>query len=330
MVACLAWLAVLAGGAAGCGSNDEDAVVVYTSVDQQLARKVLDAFTEQTGIEVRMRGDTEASKTAGLAQRLRAEAADPAADVFWSSEIFYTIRLGREGFLAPYRSKTTADWPDQFADPGGLWHAFALRGRVIVYNTDRVSPGEAPRRLEDLLDAKWRGRIVMARPQFGTTGGDVASWFAHYGPDRATEILAGLKANDIRLAAGNSHVVREVASGCADVGFTDTDDVHVARRNGLPVAMTPLDQGGDGALAIPNTVALVAGAPHPKAAARLIEFLLSEWTERMLAESDSHNTPVRPQLAEGYGQWAISPPLKIDYARVADCLADAMDEEWYR
>ena len=98
----------------------------------------------------------------------------------------------------------------------------------------------------------------MAAPEFGTTGGDVASWFAHYDSARATEILEGLKANDIRLVAGNSTAVRMVATGQADVCFTDTDDVYAAQRNGWPIAMNPLDQGGAGALVIPNTAALLS------------------------------------------------------------------------
>ena len=71
---------------------------------------------------------------------------------------------------------------------------------------------ETRRRLAG-LDPKWKGRLVMARPEFGTTGGDVASWFAHYGVAGAEEILRGLKANEVRLVSGNSMAVRMVATG---------------------------------------------------------------------------------------------------------------------
>jgi len=243
--------------------------------------------------------------------------------VFWSSEIFHTIRLARDGLLAPCRIEATKDWPDAFADPRGRWYAFALRGRVIAYSTRRVARDEAPRRLEELLDEKWNDRIVMADPQFGTTGGDVASWFAHYGPQRATAILRALKANKVRLVEGNSTAVRYVATGRADVCLTDTDDVYAAQRNGLPVAMNPLDQGGDGSLAIPNTVSIVAGAPRQVEAKELLAFLLSEKVEAMLAESDSHNAPVRPALKRRFEQYAIRKPLAIDYEKVADALPEA-------
>jgi len=304
--------------------RDRRQVVLYCSVDQVFAESMIAEFEKLSGIKVLARFDIEANKTFGLVQRIRAEAASPVADVFWSSEVFYTIRLGRENLLTTYSGPRTKNWPALFADPNGYWYGFALRGRVIAYNTKRVAPEDAPRSLEDVLESKWKGRLVMAEPEFGTTGGDVASWFAHYGPDRAREILEALKANEIRLVAGNSTAVRMIATGQADVCFTDTDDVYAAQANGWPVAMNFLDQGGDGALAIPNTAAIIRGAPHPEEARELMDFLLSERLEQMLVESDSHNSPIHPALARQYKAYAIPKPLDIDYARVADELPRAI------
>jgi iron(III) transport system substrate-binding protein len=293
-------------------------VVLYCSVDQAVAEPIVAEFEKRSGITVRARYDTEASKTVGLVQRIRAEAGKPAADVFWSGEVFHTVRLAREGLLTAYRAEF--DWPASFADPNGYWHGFALRARVIGYNTNRVSAQEAPKSLEEVLDAKWKGRLVMASPAFGTTGGDVASWFAHYGPDRARDILRRLKDNDVRIVSGNSTAVRKIATGEADLCFTDTDDIYAGQRNGWPVAMNYLDQRGDGVLVIPNTAALLRGGPHAEAAQKLMAFLLSEDLERLLAGSDSHNSPVRPAAAREYQQYAIPKPLVVDYGRVADFL----------
>jgi len=298
-------------------------VVLYCSVDQSIAEPIIAQFEKQSGIKVLARFDTEASKTVGLVQKIRAEAASPVADVFWSGEIFYTIRLAREGLLSAYESDKTENWPALFVDPNTRWHGFGLRARVIAYNTQRVSAEQAPRSLEDCLDSKWKGRLVMASPEFGTTGGDVASWFVHYGTGRAIEILHALKLNEIRLVSGNSTAVRTVTTGQADICFTDTDDVYAAQRNGSPVAMNYLNQGGDGPLAIPNTAAIIAGAPHPNEAKELMEYLLSEQLELMLVQSDSHNCPIRPALAGQYPLYAVPNPLDIDYDKVADSLPEA-------
>jgi len=294
-------------------------------VDQAIAEPIIAEFEKQTGIKVLSRFDTEASKTIGLVQKIRAEAASPVANVFWSSEIFHTIRLARESLLTSYNSDKTENWPSLFTGQGGRWYGFALRARVIAYNTNRVSADEAPRSLEQVLDSKWKGRLVMASPEFGTTGGDVASWFAHYGPGRAREILQALKANQIRLVAGNSTAVRMVATGQADVCFTDTDDVYAAQRNGWPVAMNYLDQGSDGPLAIPNTAAVIKGAGHLDEAKELMDFLLSEQLEEMLVRSDSHNCPIHPALADQFKSYAIPNPLDIDYEKVADLLPIAIE-----
>ena len=315
-------------------------VVLYCSVDQAVAEPIIAAFEKQTGIKVLARYDTEASKTVGLVQRIRAEADSPTADVFWSGEVFHTIRLAREGLLVPYRGEGILPLHSEprpasgsqgrdalatFADPKGLWYGFALRARVIGYNTNKVSAQEAPKLLEDVLDAKWKGRLAMASPAFGTTGGDVASWFAHYGPQRAKEILQRLRDNEVRIVSGNSTAVRMVATGQADICFTDTDDVYAGQRNGWPVAMNFLDQNGKGALMIPNTAAMIKGGPHAETAAKLMQFLLSEELERLLAESDSHNSPVRASVAQRYPQYAIPRSLNLDYGRIADFLPVAIE-----
>lgn len=299
-------------------------VVLYCSVDQSVAEPVVAEFEKLSGIKVDARYDTEAMKTVGLVQKIRAEKDNPVADVFWSSEIFHTISLAGEGVLDNYTSETTKTWPAKFADDEGKWYGFALRGRVIAYNTNRVTDEEAPRSLEQCLSEKWKGRIVMATPNFGTTGGDVASWFANYGPERAESLLKALAANKIEVVSGNSTAVRMVAAGQADICFTDTDDVYAAQRNGLPVKMNFLNQGSQGPLAIPNTAAVIKGRPHPTEAAELMEFLLSKRLEEILAKSDSHNSPIHPALQQQFKEYAIERPLEIDYNEVAAHLKTAI------
>jgi iron(III) transport system substrate-binding protein len=108
------------------------------------------------------------------------------------------------------------------------------------------------------------------------------------------------------------------------VCLTDSDDVYAAQRNGWPVAMRPLGHGDGGAMTIPNSAAVVRGAPHPEAARRLMAFLLGETTERLLVESDSHNAPVHLALAARYPQYAVPARLPVDYETVADCVPQAV------
>ncbi len=322
----------------GCTRDQTPEVVLYTSADEYVARQVVTAFEKDTGIRVRLLGDTEAKKATGLVERLRAEhqAERPQADVYWSSEIFMTIALAEEGVLEPFTAKTIADWPEQFRDVENRWYEFAARARVIVYAPQRMDEADLPRSWIDLTDEKYRGRIVMADPRFGTTGGHLGAmktyWQSQGEPERYDEFIAGLARNETRLlASGNAGVVRAVAGGEADLGMTDTDDVWAAQEQGLNVELIyPYhgDAGTEhaGTLLIPNTVSRVAGGPNPETAATLIEYLLSEKVERMLAESASGNIPLRPGLREQYERLAVPHPLDVDLAAASAARREAIEQ----
>src|SRR5437762_1158121 len=161
-----------------------DVVVVYTSVDDPVARPILADFTRATGIRVEIRTDTEANKSAGLAARLEAEKSNPRCDVWWGNEIFRTIRLADARVLAAYESPSAADVPPLFKDPSHLWAGSGLRARVIGVH---VSPGERAVNLlpngsiEDLLRPELKGKIAMANPRAGTTSGQVAALYVLWG-----------------------------------------------------------------------------------------------------------------------------------------------------
>jgi iron(III) transport system substrate-binding protein len=331
--------------AVGCSKTDQPQVVLYVSADDYVARPVVAAFEKETGIRVLMVGDTEAKKTAGLVQRLRTERDRPVADVFWSSEIFLTIALADEGVLEPFESEALRDWPVR--DPRNRWFGFAARARVIVYSPDRLAEQDRPRTwldLANLANDKFRGRIVMADPRFGTTGGHLGAMLAYWSatPDADFQgwgqsywgrFSDGLAANRVRLLpGGNAQVVEAVARGEADLGLTDSDDVWAAQRRGQGVDLIYArhhweeSAAGGGTLLIPNTVARVRGGPNPRNAAALIEFLLSPGVERMLAESDSRNVPLNPQLAGEFPELTVPDPLLVDWGQAAALRQRAIDE----
>ncbi len=212
----------------GCNA-DEPHVVLYVSADDYVARPIVKAFEEQSGIRVDMVGDTEQKKTVGLVNRLFAEKDNPQADVFWSSEVFNTIRLADEGVLAGHVSPVAADRPKAFRDPQHRWYGFAARARVIVYAPDRVDADDVPQTWMGLTDSRLRGRIVMADPRFGTTGGHLGAmkvfWAKLAGTAYYEAFLMGLADNEVRLLpGGNAGVVRAVADGEATEESTPAED----------------------------------------------------------------------------------------------------------
>ena len=324
--AAAALVAALLGGLAALGGCDAGAttpagareVVLYTSVDEEVARPVIARFEAAApGTRVSAVFDVEATKTTGLVSRILAERAAPRADVFWSSEELRTEVLKRAGALEPYRSPAASDIPEAWKDPDGCYTGFAARARVIAWNTKRLTAEEAPKRLEDLLAPRFRGEVAVANPLFGTTGAEAAVLFAEDAA-RARDFYTRLLANGAQVVDGNSVVRDRVASGAVLCGLTDTDDAFEAMAAGMPLACALGGLGGEGAVVIPNTVALVRGAPHAVAARALIDFLVSAGTERQLATL-ARQMPLRPALSDLAAAAGVGTPRK----RIAPAVAFA-------
>ena len=332
--------------------RDEPHVICYTSADSVYAKVLFAEFTKATGIRVDAVFDTEATKTTGLVQRLLNEKDSTAADradVWWSSEPFGTIKLARAGVLdaftiqsAETRLNQHGGWPANLRAADLTWYGFGCRARVCVYHTKFVQQADAPRRPGQFLRPAFKGRVAIAKPQFGTTRGHFAALVHMFGEQAFEKWLVALKANGVRVMDGNASVVAAVARGECRVGLTDTDDVYAGQRQGWPVAISweeatsrgPLaaetnapqesDLPGMGPMLIPNTVALVKGGGNRAPAIKFIEYLLSPGAQRSLARTDSHNTPVDPDVRKEFAQYEMPSPAILDLNAVADKVDVAM------
>jgi len=276
---------------ASCSGSHSEEVVVYTSVDDLYAKEIFAAFTKDTGIRVLPVFDTEEAKTLGLVHRLIAEKDHPQADVFWSGDCARSSLLKKKGVLAPYRIPTAEEIGASWRDPENAWTGFGARARVIVYNTKSVK--DPPKTIAELSDPKWKGKIAVANPLFGTTAAHVAALAQTRGEGAVLKLFAALRANDARFVGGNSHVRDLVARGDCAVGLTDTDDVWIGKQRGDPIEMVYPDQESGGTLLIPNSAALIKGAPRAGNATRFLDWLLRPETEMLLAKGPSRQIPVR-------------------------------------
>jgi iron(III) transport system substrate-binding protein len=306
-----------------CCAVEKEPVIVYTALDEMYSRPILDRFTAETGIPVKAVYDTEASKTTGLVTRLIAEKDRPRADVFWNNETAQSIVLRKKGVIARYPSRSAEAIPSRFKDPDGYWTGFAARGRVIIHNTLRAK--EPPRSILDLLKPEWSGKAAIANPLFGTTATHAAALFALWGDERARDFFSALKRNKIVVLPGNATVRDLVARGEFHWGLTDTDDANGAIEDGLPAAWLFPDQGANemGTLIIPNTVALIAGAPNPDGGKLLIDFLLSPEVERALASLRSLQIPLNPSVPAPPKTPRIAEIKSVDvsFSAIADAMA---------
>ena len=282
----------------GCRPSGQQQVVVYTALDSEFSEPILESFSTETGVEALTKFDTESTKTVGLTTAIMAEANRPRCDVFWNNEILNTLRLKKQGLLAVYRSPAAASYPEVFRDPDGAWHGFAGRARILLVNTEVVPETERPTSIHDLADPRWKGRVSIAKPLFGTTATHAACLFTALGEHQAKDFFRSLTANDIRIEAGNKQVAKSVAAGRAAIGLTDTDDALVMIDEGFPVAIVYPDREPDqlGTLFIPNTLCIIKDCPHPEQAKRLVDYLLRPEVESRLALGPSGQIPLNPEV----------------------------------
>jgi iron(III) transport system substrate-binding protein len=239
---------------AGC-SQSEHVVVVYTSQDQVYAEPLFAKFEKETGIKVLPVFDSESIKTAGLIQRLRAEKSNPRADVFWSNEEMLSHELVEAGVL-----------------DSNAWVKVGFRTRCLIVNTNHVALSEISS-LADLANPKYSGRVALAYPLFGTTAAHMVGLRQMWGDAKWKKWCEAVAANRPFVVDGNSVVVKFVGTGEAWLGLTDSDDLAAGQRNSFPITSIPLTPEF---LRIPNTVGIVASAPHAAKAKAFQDFICSK------------------------------------------------------
>jgi len=316
----------------GCIQRSEQSATIYCATDREFAIPILDAFERRRDrsnpaeIDIVRVFDVEASKTLGLVTRIEQEKQSPKCDVLWNNEILHTIRLQKAGLLAPRRWPIPDNWPKGCVASDRSWVGFAARARVLLINTEKLADRDQwPSSVQELADPRWKDRCGLANPVYGTTATHFAVLASHptsLGEQTWETWYAAVRDNALVLA-GNKQVALGVASGELHWGLTDTDDAMVEIAKGSPVAVVFPDQkeGAFGTLFIPNTVAIIQGAPHPILAAELADYLISEKTEARLAMGDSANYPLWPGATE-------SPRLDAKDVRRAQVDFELAADRW--
>lgn len=191
---------------------------IYSYRTPQLLQPLLDAYTDETGVEFQV---LHAPK--GLAQRLQAEGALSPADLILTVDIARLSEVAHLNLLTPTTSPTlTANVPAHLRASDNTWYALSTRARVVITSADRV-PANAITRLEDLADPKWRGKVCTRIGSHVYNRALLASLVAHLGEAAAQDWAEGLVANMARKPQGNDRAqARGVYAGECDVAVINT------------------------------------------------------------------------------------------------------------
>jgi iron(III) transport system substrate-binding protein len=267
-------------------------------LDTETAERMGRAFTARyPGIRVSVIRTTGQVAYERLLQDLKNNV--PQCDVFSSTDIAQYPALKKRGALAEFRpdgadgllpaAKATVD--------PGFYYPSALIGHLLIYNSAKVKPEDAPRMWLDLLDLKWKGRIATGHPAFsGCTGVWVVALRKLYG----WPYFEKLAKNNPRVGrSGNDPVTLINAAECL-VGPAPSGTAFQQVDRGNPIMPVYPE---DGASLCVGPSAVMASAPHPNAARLFQDWLISDEYARLSVEN--HNDPVRPGMTLTSGQKSL-------------------------
>jgi iron(III) transport system substrate-binding protein len=276
-----------------------DEVVVYSARNEQLIKPLFDAYTQRTGVTVRFITDKEGP----LMARLKAEDRNTPADVLLTVDAGNLWQAAAEGLLRPVKSPIlAANIPAHLRDPDNQWFGLSVRARTIVYNKNRVKPGELST-YEDLASPKWRGRLCLRTAKKVYNQSLVAMMIHELGEERTEAIVKGWVDN---LAAppfaDDTQAMEAVAAGQCDVTLVNTYYFGrlMEKKPNLPLAIFWPNQAAKSAMGGVHVNISGAGvtrhAKNPAGAVRLLEWLSSEDAQNLFADVNLEY-PVNPRVA---------------------------------
>jgi iron(III) transport system substrate-binding protein len=269
----------LATGAATAPSQSTS-LTIYSGREERLVKPIMDRFTRDTGIELKVR---YASSTT-LATALVEEGRNSPADIYWSQEPGTLGLVGARGLLARLSQATIGKVPARFSTRSRRWVGTSGRSRVLVYNTNELQQGELPASVWGLTSPRWKGKIGIA-PTNASFQAFLGATIHLYGEARVRAWLRGLEENDVRLYPNNTTVVQAVGRGDVEVGLVNHYYLYnlLAETPDLPVRNHWFRDGDPGNLVLAAGVGIVSSTQKATAAQRFVDFLLSKWAQRFIA-----------------------------------------------
>jgi len=318
---------LLGGLAVSCKRDSRTPLVLYSPHGRDLLGLV-EAEYEKAHPDVDVRWLDMGSQE--VYDRLRSEKANPQADVWYGGPDTIFARGVRDGLLAPNRP----DWADavspQSRHPGDLYFGLYRTPAMPVYNEKAISVDRAPRDWDDLLDPKWKGKILIRDPLASGTmravwGYILAKSVKETGsPDRGFAWLARLDAQTKEYVFNPILLYEKIVRQEGLVTIWDLPDTLLERQRGSPLQYVFPPSGTP---VIDDSVGLVAGSRHAAAAKAFIDFLGSKPMQRLAAEK-TFRLPARTDLGDELPEWARDVDRRMVVADIDWDLVERDGSEW--
>ncbi|HWG04320.1 MAG TPA: extracellular solute-binding protein [Beijerinckiaceae bacterium] len=262
-------------------AKKEGHVTWYTSlIIDQFARPAAAAFEKKYGIKV----DYVRAEPTEIAIRIvnEAKAGHVQADAF---DGFTIGSLAKDNYIESWLPDEAKRMPKDYYDPAGHWIATNVFVLTPGFNTELVPRGTEPKTYEDLLDPKWKGKMIWSSNISASSApGFIGSVLTEMGEEKGMAYLQKLAKQDIASTGGSARqVLDQVISG--DYALSPRIFNHhtvISAAKGAPAGWIPMEP----VMIVFNIVSLLAHSPHPNAGKLLIDFLESEDGQKLFRDAD--------------------------------------------
>ena len=285
-------LAVMAIGTfASQPARAAEELVVYCNVQEEWCRPMVTAFEKATTIKVSM---TRTSAGETYAQ-LKAEAANPKADIWWGGTGDPHLQAAEEGLTEPYKSPKLAE-----LQPWAVKQAEAAKYRTVgiyagalgySYNTEELAKRKlaAPKCWADLTKAEYKGEVQVANPNAsGTSYNMLATLVQVMGEDKAFDYLKALHKNVNQYTKAGAAPARAVATGETLVGITFLHDAVTQVVEGAPVKVVAPCEGTGYEI---GSMSIVKGAKNMANAKKWYDWALTPEAQALAVNAKAYQVP---------------------------------------
>jgi ABC-type Fe3+ transport system substrate-binding protein len=196
------------------------------------------------------------------------------------------------GYTEPFELPSARDLPSTYVDREKRWVAINTGVRSAAYNTQLVPEASAPKGYQDLLDPRWKGKIVWNPKSMTGAWGFISTVMQGMGEERGMAYLRALAKQDIvPLPIAIRAVLDRVIAGEYAIGL-EMNNTHAAisAAHGAPVKWVALNPVSETL----QVVGLAKGAQHPNAAKLWLDFMVSKTGQTIMRENDY--IPIRPEI----------------------------------
>lgn len=310
-----------------------EVVTVYSARNEQLIKPLFDAYTKETGVDVRFITGTEAA----LLERLKAEGANTPADMLITVDAGNLWQAANQRVLKPVKSEVLEqNIPAHLRAAEGEWFGLSVRARTLFYSKNKLKP-ESLSSYEDLADPKWKGKLCLRTSKKVYNQSLVAMLIAQHGEAKTEQIVRGWVANlATDVFADDTAMLKAIAAGQCEVGIANTYYYGriVEQEPNFPVGIFWANQKADGVHVNISGAGVTRYAKNEKGAIRLIEWLSSEKAQNLYADRNMEypaNAKIKPDsIVTGWGSFK---PNLINVAKAGELQAQAtklMDRAGYK